>query len=358
MRKAWLLLSLPFCAVVVALIGLAGCEQHTDRGAPAPQDAPYTTRHVPFNHKVHVIGEEIKCDICHKTAAKEAAAGMPTFKSCNKCHEGIDAKKPPERSIQKFLVDGKAEFSHVTQLVSIAPDTIKFSHKTHVDAKLQCTTCHKGIDVSTTLIPSKIKLTMNQCIDCHSKQHVGENVSNNCQICHTYIDRKWKPESHLVNWQKIHGRQANFVTKGTTESCDLCHRNETMCIKCHRETPPSNHTNFWRERGHGVNADFDRAQCKVCHTEDSCLRCHQTIAPQSHKGTFDNKHCLGCHFPLKEEGCITCHKNTNSHLQAARVPMNAVHAKATALLCRDCHFGPKLLPHADNGDNCLLCHKK
>lgn len=351
MQKKVLILGLTFLAASTLLLALVGCDQKEVAG-------PYSIKenHVPFNHKAHVVGEEMKCDICHKTAAKEAAAGMPTFKSCNKCHEAIDAKKAPERGIKNFLVETKPVWSHITDFRTVGPDTIKFSHKVHVDAKMQCTTCHKGIE-NATAITAKLRVTMKECIDCHAKTNVGENVRNDCTICHTVISKEWKPENHQANWKLLHGREAGFIGKNTTASCEMCHT-QASCVKCHREEAPTTHTNFWRERGHAVIADADRAQCKVCHTEDSCLRCHQTITPQSHKGNFSAQHCATCHFPLKQEGCIACHKNANSHLQAARLPVNQVHKTATDNTCRDCHFGFKLLPHLDNGGSCLMCHKR
>ena len=344
-------LGLTFLAVGAALVGLPGCDKKEPEST-----ITLTQKHVPFNHKVHVAGQELKCEICHKTAAKEALAGMPAFNRCNQCHEAIDAKKAPERGIKNFLVEGKPVWSHITELKTIAPDTIKFSHKVHIDAKMQCTMCHKGAD-NATAITSKLRVTMKECIDCHASTHVGDNVRNDCVICHTYINKQWKPENHLTNWKQLHGREAGFIGKNTTASCDTCHT-QTSCINCHRVEQPASHTNFWRERGHAVTADADRAQCKACHTEDSCLRCHQNVTPQSHHGNFAAQHCASCHFPLKEEGCIACHKNANSHLQADRLPVNQVHMTATDSTCRNCHFGFKMLPHLDNGSSCLMCHKR
>ncbi len=346
-----LIAGMSFLAACAVLVGMTGCDQKVAEGAYTLKE-----KHIPFNHKAHVVGEEIKCDICHKTASKEATAGMPTFKSCNKCHESIDAKKKPERSIKNFLVDDKPVWSHITEFRTVAPDEIKFSHKVHVDAKMACTTCHKGVENATS-ITSKLRVTMRECIDCHAKTHVGENVRNNCTICHTNISKEWKPENHLVNWKLLHGREPGFVSKNTTAACEMCHT-QSSCTKCHREEAPVSHTNYWRERGHAINADSDRSQCKVCHTEDSCLRCHQTITPQSHKGNYAAQHCLSCHFPLKDEGCIACHKNANSHFLADRLPNTQIHKKATDATCRDCHFGFKMLPHLDDGGSCLMCHKR
>jgi hypothetical protein len=110
-------------------------------------------------------------------------------------------------------------------------------------------------------------------------------------------------------------------------------------------------------RGHGVTADLDRSSCKACHTEDFCVRCHQSVTPQNHRGNWDNQHCLGCHFPLRDNGCFVCHKSDIRHRIAPMPPDTPVHRKAQNSDCRNCHGGLKA-PHLDNGEDCLQCHRK
>ncbi len=331
--------------VLLTVVFLVGCED--ERNEP-PQ------RHTPaFSHKLHVIEQELKCTVCHKTASKGEQAGMPTIKSCMKCHEGLDEKKTPEHRIDRFLKDDQPQFSNVTALSK----EIKFSHKVHGDAKVQCATCHKGIEIST-LVSSRLKLSMKDCLDCHAQTHVGNSLisTNSCNVCHTDINKQWKPESHKADWKLLHGRAAGFRGDKLADNCSLCHTQQS-CSQCHKAEAPANHTNFWRERGHGITADLDRSTCKVCHNENTCIRCHQSTPPASHHGNFESQHCQGCHLPLKDNGCIACHRNTNSHLAAPRLPNTKVHTNATASDCRTCHFGLKL-QHIDNGDNCLSCHRR
>ncbi|HEY3321077.1 MAG TPA: cytochrome c3 family protein [Planctomycetota bacterium] len=341
MRTRLLIAALP---LVLGLAFLLGCINE-------PTDVLSRTTPV-FPHKPHVVGEDIKCDICHKEAAKGEKAGFPTVKSCMKCHDDIDEKKPPEKKVQAYLKDNKPQWTHVTEL----PKETKFSHKTHVDAKVECTTCHKGIAVSTG-ITMKNRIHMAECVACHAKEKVGNDLCNDgCAVCHSYLSKEWKPGNHQDNWRELHGRAAGFVTS-STQRCELCHTQKT-CIQCHKNELPKDHTNYWRIRGHGVAADFDRQRCANCHTADSCIRCHKTVTPQSHKGNWASRHCFGCHLPLKDEPqCVACHKGTPAHGLAPRTPQNQIHLRATADQCRDCHFGLKL-PHPDNGDNCLFCHKK
>jgi hypothetical protein len=306
-----------------------------------------------FSHKLHVVGQEMKCVACHKVPAKgeQNHMTMPTVKSCMKCHDGIDPKKEPAHRVEAFVKDGNPVWSKVTAL----PAEVKFSHKNHIDAKVECATCHQGIENSKE-VSSRLRVDMKGCMDCHAKTKVTAKASNNCASCHTTISKEWKPENHSKDWTQLHGREIGFAAQSSTATCNLCHTQQS-CLQCHKDQPPKNHTNFWRERGHGVTADLDPKGCKVCHTEDSCVRCHQTIAPKSHRANFESQHCVGCHEPLKDNGCFACHKNTRSHATAPNAPSNKVHEIATANTCRDCHFGLKM-KHLDNGDSCLNCHRK
>jgi len=334
-------------ATPVILIGLAmliGCvgDDNTPRRTTPP-----------FSHKHHVVEEEIKCTVCHKDAEKGDKAGMPTFKTCTKCHEGTDEKKTPnELQIRPFFKDEKQPA--FTNLTALSAET-KFSHKLHAEAKVQCASCHKGME-NSKVVTSAVRVTMRNCIACHTQVGVGKGVKDNCALCHTNISRQWKPPSHQQNWKELHGRAAGFAGRNSTQNCELCHTEKT-CIQCHRVEQPKNHTNYWRQRGHGATADLDRSGCRVCHSEDFCTRCHQSVAPQSHRANWDTRHCVGCHLPLKGNSCAVCHKGTPSHNAAPVLPANSVHKKATSSDCRTCHFGLKMR-HLDNGDDCLLCHRR
>jgi hypothetical protein len=78
----------------------------------------------------------------------------------------------------------------------------------------------------------------------------------------------------------------------------------------------------------------------------------------SHTGNWGsprNNHCLGCHEPLRNEGCVACHSSTPSHALANPKPPD----HNAAMNCRQCHIPGGVqppMPHVDNGDNCNACH--
>jgi hypothetical protein len=276
---------------------------------------------------------------------------MPTVKQCLTCHEGIDEGRPQHKRV--LTVYGKEpQWSHVTDI----SEEVRFSHKKHQDAKVQCQECHKGIEKSQG-VAEKLAVDMDDCTKCHARKKVAAE----CSTCHTKIRKDTAPDNHRQNWKRDHGQAARSARGGASgKNCKLCHEQST-CVACHQVEPPRNHNNQWRQRGHLVTASMDRENCAVCHRTDFCDRCHRESAPRSHTASFGSprdRHCLSCHTPVTNEQCHLCHKSTPSHLALA-APMPASPLHTAAMNCRQCHGqAPDApLPHPDNGDTCTECHK-
>lgn len=297
-----------------------------------------------FSHKTH--SEELDCDACHMAFDSADEPGMPALKQCALCHAEIDAEKPPERKVDVLF--GAKGF--LAANVSELGDERVFSHLAHVSAEIDCAACHTGIETNEDVLDLP-KVDMARCVDCHAEKQ----VANECRTCHTTLREDVKPPSHDTNWFRTHGGVVCARDEATASQCSMCH-NESSCVSCHRETPPQNHTNYWRLRGHGVTASLDRESCATCHTADSCASCHASSPPQNHTGAWGgvvNQHCVSCHFPVQNEGCVVCHAGTPSHAQATPKPPD----HTAGMNCRMCHGVGQPLPHVDNGDNCNLCHQ-
>jgi hypothetical protein len=323
------LLALPF------LLGLGCALVQVWRGPARPS----------FSHARHVKEKKLECQDCHADFETSDKAGMPIPEICEPCHKGKDEGKPPLSRADAFLKDGQPDWSYVTRL----SDEVIFSHQVHQKKGVACNQCHRGIEDSTQ-VTSRLALKMSDCVSCHALQ----GVSSDCAVCHRTIRKEVAPESHLLSWQEVHGRTV-LADRGARDSCNLCHT-ESQCAACHLETPPRSHTNFWRQRGHGVAVRVDREECRTCHQVDFCDRCHRETAPRNHTGSFASAletHCLTCHTPLRNEACYVCHKGTPGHLQAT--PMPASHNPA--MNCRQCHGVGQVLPHVDNGSDCTSCHR-
>jgi len=298
-----------------------------------------------FSHKTHAE-EDLDCDECHSKAASTDDAGLPAMKQCQVCHKGIDEELPEhKRIVTRF---GKEPvWSHVTEI----SEEVRFSHKAHQEAKVQCDECHQGIAKSSA-VTDKVHVDMDACIKCHKRK----GAAAECSTCHQKIRKDVSPDNHKHQWERFHGQVARAKTGGSQNDCGLCHT-EPSCTACHQEEAPRNHTNQWRHRGHLIAASMDRENCAVCHKSDFCDRCHQETAPRSHRGSFGsprNRHCLTCHTPVSNEQCFLCHKSTPSHLADAD-PLPSGHTAAWN--CRQCHGNGAPLVHPDNGAVCTGCHK-
>jgi len=123
-----------------------------------------------------------------------------------------------------------------------------------------------------------------------------------------------KPSTHDMSWMARHGKASRVNIK----ECMDCHTDRVSCIKCHQEVEPRNHTPSWVKKGHGLEARWERKSCETCHREDSCMECHDSTPPASHRpgwggsGSSLNRHCNGCHYPVQETTCFTCHKSAHA----------------------------------------------
>jgi hypothetical protein len=321
-----------------------------------------------FNHLVHIDEVGLSCEDCHDAVYDDDAPGMPELDFCLSCHEDMDEDKPVEK-MARFYFDEEGESR--SKQVTALPEEVVFSHLGHVEAELECSACHEGIETSVA-VTSKLAIGMQDCMDCHDSSDLAGRARNAeegvepfasrpgispdaCVFCHSEIDENWSPPSHERDWQHVHGTVVRSGDMAPANQCSLCH-NEWSCASCHQEIPPEDHNNYFRNIGHAVHASIDRNRCAVCHRDDFCTRCHQEVLPRSHVGGFGspaNRHCYGCHFPLSTSTCVTCHKSAPSHDMAT--PQPSWHTPG--MNCRQCHGLDIPLRHLDNGTECTFCHQ-
>ena len=302
-------------------------------------------RPLAFDHRRHVVEQELECVICHEDAYHADAPGLPGPDTCMLCHEELDAERPSERRVETLFADGVFRAAHHSAL----PDEVVFSHARHVGAELECGACHAGIETNRSLTPA-IGVRMDACIACHEERGQGRD----CATCHTLVGPDWRPPSHDRMWERRHGEASRRCERNAPDDCTQCHA-ASACADCHQSEPPASHTSTFRRRTHGLVAAIDRASCAACHRSDACESCHSETRPTSHVGAWGgtrSRHCLTCHLPVRGNGCIVCHKGTPSHLAANPKP----DWHDPAMNCRQCHGISAPLPHVDKGDDCNACH--
>ncbi|MDA1264963.1 MAG: hypothetical protein O2816_07790 [Planctomycetota bacterium] len=306
-------------------------------------------RELSFSHRVHVLDQGMGCAACHEDAWGEERPGWPWQDTCLACHDGIDAESPEERRIEvAFPID--AEGRLLFEAHGRLSDEVVFSHLAHIDAGVDCASCHVGIDAAERVGP-ELGVNMAACMSCHEERE----QPNECATCHTEIDVNWLPPNHTHDWERLHGHASRLCAGDLPSECSTCHT-ERSCADCHLVTPPKSHDHTFRTRTHGFLASLDRDSCSTCHESDSCAQCHFSTTPRSHSSpTFGGSvstHCLGCHLPVEDNGCNVCHAGTPSHALASPKP----DWHHPAMNCRQCHGVTAPLPHVEKGDDCNACH--
>ena len=307
------------------------------------------TRPVPFDHAAHAK-RDLACADCHEGAKSGARAGLPPPDMCANCHNKKDDKPPIAASVAEYgrrFTSGEKLYgtgSHYADVI--------FSHQQHAAAKVDCTACHTSALTGAAADPHGPP-AMNECMDCHRTR----GAKNECATCHSAVRKETPPSNHGPTWRFDHGPITRVTDRAVTaERCDYCHA-RADCDACHAKDAPRDHTNPFRVSTHGLSASMDRSRCMACHQADSCDRCHLSTMPRTHTGTFGaprDRHCLECHFPVKDETCVLCHKQgAPSHAQAPPKPPD----HTAGMNCRMCHGRGAPMPHVDNLTECNVCHR-
>ena len=315
---------------------------------------------IKFSHKNH-LKQGVECESCHVLKPGYELPTMPDMATCTTCHD-VDKEAGLKEIKEHKTVPAECGKCHIgipgEKKIEWAkwcefPD-VRFSHENHYkERKIDCKICHEDIDKVDRVTPLQAP-RMETCAGCHEK----DKTEIVCQQCHSNKAKETKPQDHLVGWQKRHGEliREGIDPRGEAK-CYRCHRKDS-CVDCHQNEPPSDHTNHWRQRGHGIASDIDRDRCATCHQMDECVRCHEQTAPRNHTAGWSGssqRHCSVCHWPINAVGCWTCHKGTPGHDTASNRPGGSAHASGSD--CRACHMPGAGLPHPDDGGSCERCHR-
>jgi mono/diheme cytochrome c family protein len=147
-----------------------------------------TTRQGPvqpifFSHVIHAGSYQIACQYCHANARRGPSAGVPSVERCMGCHKIVAAEGNPEVTKLHGYWERKEPIPWVR--IFKIPEHAQFPHKPHVQAGVQCQTCHGRIEAmervhaetgqnivndlkNLALLPAAPpKLTMGWCVECH-----------------------------------------------------------------------------------------------------------------------------------------------------------------------------------------------
>ncbi len=137
---------------------------------------PAPTQPIAFDHSVHAGQAGIACEFCHRGVDTQAAATIPSVEQCMFCHAAVAADKPQIQLLQAhWETNTPINWTRVHRV----PDHVRFVHAPHVQAGLECSTCHGDI-ASMTEVRQVRSLAMGDCQDCHRESAAPLD----CATCH------------------------------------------------------------------------------------------------------------------------------------------------------------------------------
>ena len=147
---------------------------------------------IPFPHNKHVAAG-VECQYCHRGTEDGYQAGVPSVTDCYQCHRGmveeglkieadrsnLETLRPGVKTLIKDYVDQKQDVKWFKYYDM--PEHVKFPHKVHINAKLECTECHGDVaSYGYENFKMKQKPTMGWCVSCHR----SKGASQDCTACH------------------------------------------------------------------------------------------------------------------------------------------------------------------------------
>ena len=174
------------------------------------QRSPWVTRQgqrpdqpVPFSHKHHVQGLGLQCQYCHVTVEKSSYAGIPPTKTCMNCHAQIWTNAQLLEPVRSSWATGQ---SLVWTKVHDLPDFVYFSHESHVNKGLGCSSCHGRVD-QMPLMYAQNTLQMEWCLDCH------RNPAKNIRPTSEIYNMAWeKPAEDRPVWCAVGDEKSGLPT--------------------------------------------------------------------------------------------------------------------------------------------------
>jgi len=159
--------------VLIVLVAVGNLLFLRTAQAQTPQPAP-----INFSHKV-MISAGVDCLFCHPGADKSPVAGLPSVQKCMGCHSIIATNRP---EILKLADYWKRQAPIPWPRINQLPRFVEFSMQAHVQAGINCETCHGNVSQMDLAQPIK-GLNMGWCLDCHSRQPNAPQLRD-CFICH------------------------------------------------------------------------------------------------------------------------------------------------------------------------------
>ncbi|NNE67003.1 MAG: cytochrome c3 family protein [Pyrinomonadaceae bacterium] len=155
--------TLKIISILITVIGAAVIWSNGTFRQYGDQSGYQPLQPINFSHKVHAGDNSINCTYCHTSADTSRVAGIPTAENCMACHDQV---KPDSPEIQKISMALKRNEPIRWVKVNDLPDHAIFNHSRHVNAGVNCNTCHGPVETMER-ISQESTFSMGSCVNCH-----------------------------------------------------------------------------------------------------------------------------------------------------------------------------------------------
>jgi hypothetical protein len=205
-------------ALVLSVIVFLGSYTNTFR-LPGNHEGYEPVQPIAFSHRLHAGELGISCMHCHSGAEVSRNAGIPSVNTCMNCHKFVTApfvdvkaeddlavkeNRAPRRIISteirkiydaigldEDLRPDPVRNSRPIEWVKVhnVPDFVYFNHSVHVNAGVDCQSCHGQVETMER-VRQVSDLSMGMCVNCHRDANLkgikGKTVaaSTDCVACH------------------------------------------------------------------------------------------------------------------------------------------------------------------------------
>src|ERR1700689_340261 len=130
---------------------------------------------LPYSHKTH-IAAGLKCASSHINPEPGDRMELPESPRCMACHSAV-AKDHP--AIQKLAEFAKSKQPIPWARVYVLSAGVYWNHRSHLEAGIQCETCHGQVGQMEVMANVTNVTTMAGCVECHKQRKAGTG----CEFC-------------------------------------------------------------------------------------------------------------------------------------------------------------------------------
>jgi hypothetical protein len=142
----------------------------------APHPAP--AQPIPYTHKTH-LALELKCQACHVNPDPGNLMTFPATTKCMQCHVDVAKDRAPIQKLAGYAKSG--EPIPWVRVYRLTPG-VNWSHRRHLQAGVQCATCHGQVAQLDAMSETTAITSMATCISCHE----ANRAPTVCKTCHSW----------------------------------------------------------------------------------------------------------------------------------------------------------------------------